>query len=115
MVENQKRRLRPSSSGLRNGVFFPFHFSDGYDDENDDYIIKENETWERFLIIKLIGKGSFGQVVEAIDTTTQEKVAIKIIKNRTSFTNQALTEIRILSKLNKKDPKDEKNIGILFF
>ena len=83
----------------------------GYDDANSDYIVKEGEFWNnRFHIHRLIGKGSFGQVVEATDTVNQEKVAIKIIKNKTSFARQAEIEMRIVRFLNSKDPDDTKNI-----
>ncbi|KAJ3098913.1 Dual specificity tyrosine-phosphorylation-regulated kinase 1A [Phlyctochytrium planicorne] len=83
----------------------------GYDDENDDYIVREGELWnDRFYIIKLLGKGSFGQVVEAYDRASNAHVAIKIIKNRKNFYNQAMVEIRILQHLNTKDTDDSKCI-----
>ncbi|KAJ3215293.1 Dual specificity tyrosine-phosphorylation-regulated kinase 1B [Dinochytrium kinnereticum] len=83
----------------------------GCDDENDDYIVREGELWnDRFYIIKLLGKGSFGQVVEAYDRASNSHVAIKIIKNRKTFYNQAMVEIRILQHLNSKDSDDTKCI-----
>ncbi|KAJ3416783.1 Dual specificity tyrosine-phosphorylation-regulated kinase 1A [Chytridiales sp. JEL 0842] len=89
----------------------PSNNNNGYDDENDDYIFKEGEVWEdRFYIRKQLGRGSFGQVFEAYDHTCNQNVAIKVIKNRKTFYNQALTEIRILDYLNKKDPDDSKFI-----
>ena len=85
----------------------------GFDDENDDYVIKQDEIWnQRFQVLKLIGRGSFGQVVEALDLLSGGKVAIKIIKNRPAFTNQAHMEIRIVKFLNSKDPEDVKNVGM---
>lgn len=37
--------------------------NDGYDDENNDYIIRGGEKFlDRYEIDSLIGKGSFGQV-----------------------------------------------------
>jgi len=59
-----------------------------------------------------MGKGSFGQVVEAYDKLTKDRVAIKVIKNRKSFYNQALIEIRILEFLNSKDIDDCNYIGM---
>lgn len=39
-------------------------FNDGYDDDNYDYIVKNGEKWmDRYEIDSLIGKGSFGQVL----------------------------------------------------
>eukprot|EP00939_MAST-03C_sp_MAST-3C-sp1_P000078 g78.t1 len=77
------------------------------DDENYNYIIQENEVLaDRYIVECRIGKGSFGQVVRALDRTTKRLVAIKIIKSRSAFTKQAQTEISVLKFLNKKDPED---------
>ena len=54
-----------------------------------------------------MGKGSFGQVVQAYDKEAQKNVAIKIIKSKTPFFKQAKTEIELLQYLNKKDPNDQ--------
>jgi dual specificity tyrosine-phosphorylation-regulated kinase 1 len=87
-------------------------YNDGYDDENNDYIIRPGEVWEdRFEIKQCLGKGSFGQVVHAFDRDNQEEVAIKIVKNRKSFAVQAQVEIRILKCLNAKDPDNVHPIG----
>jgi len=41
--------------------------NDGYDDENYDYIIRGGEKFQdRYEIDSLIGKGSFGQVMNTI-------------------------------------------------
>ncbi|XP_072409601.1 dual specificity tyrosine-phosphorylation-regulated kinase 1B isoform X3 [Chiloscyllium punctatum] len=79
-------------------------YNDGYDDDNYDYIVKNGEKWmERYEIDSLIGKGSFGQVVKAYDHHEQEWVAIKIIKNKKAFLNQAQIELRLLELMNKHD------------
>ncbi|XP_078062464.1 dual specificity tyrosine-phosphorylation-regulated kinase 1B-like isoform X1 [Mustelus asterias] len=79
-------------------------YNDGYDDDNYDYIVKNGEKWmERYEIDSLIGKGSFGQVVKAYDHHEQEWVAVKIIKNKKAFLNQAQIELRLLELMNKHD------------
>ncbi|KAL2084482.1 hypothetical protein ACEWY4_020000 [Coilia grayii] len=79
-------------------------YNDGYDDDNYDYIVKNGEKWlDRYEIDSLIGKGSFGQVVKAYDHHEQEWVAIKIIKNKKAFLNQAQIELRLLELMNKHD------------
>ncbi|XP_064425393.1 dual specificity tyrosine-phosphorylation-regulated kinase 1B isoform X1 [Latimeria chalumnae] len=79
-------------------------YNDGYDDDNYDYIVKNGEKWmDRYEIDSLIGKGSFGQVVKAYDHHEQEWVAVKIIKNKKAFLNQAQIELRLLELMNKHD------------
>lgn len=58
----------------------------------------------------MIGKGSFGQVVRAIDHKTKKPIAIKIIRNKKRFHHQALVEVRILDELRKKDVNNEHNV-----
>ncbi|KAJ1523069.1 hypothetical protein ONE63_002192 [Megalurothrips usitatus] len=79
-------------------------FNDGCDDDNHDYIIKHGEKFlDRYEIDSLIGKGSFGQVVKAFDHEEQCQVAIKIIKNKKPFLNQAQIEVKLLEMMNKAD------------
>jgi len=98
-------------------------YNDGYDDSNYDYIIHPGEILEgRYLLKERIGKGSFGQVVRAIDLSRSSsindgqgrkgdgkpvEVAIKIIKSKKPFKKQALTEIDILTMLKLRDPHDQ--------
>ncbi|XP_013787704.2 serine/threonine-protein kinase minibrain-like [Limulus polyphemus] len=75
--------------------------NDGYDDENHDYIITHGEkVVDRYEIDCLIGKGSFGQVVKAYDIEEECHVAIKIIKNKKPFLNQAQIEVNLLEMMN---------------
>ncbi len=86
--------------------------NNGWDDENYDYILTPNELIhdDRYQLQRRIGKGSFGQVVKAIDTRTKQEVAIKIIKSKKPFLMQAKTEIALLTHLNENDEDDEHNI-----
>ncbi|XP_031626316.1 dual specificity tyrosine-phosphorylation-regulated kinase 2 isoform X2 [Contarinia nasturtii] len=83
----------------------------GYDDDNGSYnkIIHDHISY-RYEILEVIGKGSFGQVVRALDYKTNKPVAIKIIRNKKRFHHQALVEVRILDELRKKDPNNEHNV-----
>lgn len=70
------------------------------------------ERWnDRYEIESLIGKGSFGQVVKAYDLHNKEWVAIKIIKNKKAFHQQALVEKRLLELLNRHDPEGKYYVG----
>lgn len=94
----------------------PKTLNNGYDDENADYIVKLGETFaDRYVILSHLGKGSFGQVVKAYDRVKNEYCAIKIIKNKTPFYNQALTEIKLLEFMNKKDANDQYFVGNIYY
>lgn len=53
----------------------------------------------------------FFQVVKAYDRAEQEWVAIKIIKNKKAFLNQAQIEVRLLELMNKHDTEMKYYIG----
>jgi dual specificity tyrosine-phosphorylation-regulated kinase 2/3/4 len=74
----------------------------GYDDERGDYLIVVGDHLSyRYEIIDILGKGSFGQVVRCIDHKTGVLVAVKIIRNKKRFHQQALVEVNILQKLRE--------------
>ncbi|KAI1306174.1 hypothetical protein F5Y03DRAFT_143533 [Xylaria venustula] len=80
----------------------------GYDDERGDYsIIMGDHLAYRYEIVDVLGKGSFGQVVRCIDHKTGGLVAVKIIRNKKRFHQQALVEVNILKKLREWDPKNK--------
>ena len=77
-----------------------------WDDKNCDYIIRDGDMVDngRYRLIKVIGSGSFGQVVKAIDTQQGNiEVAIKVIKNKPAFHRQAKMEVELLQYLNGLD------------
>lgn len=89
-------------------------YNDGYDDDNHDYIVKNGEKFlDRYEIDSLIGKGSFGQVVKAYDLVEKDHVAIKIIKNKKPFLNQAQIEVKLLEMMNRADVDNKYFIGKL--
>lgn len=74
----------------------------GYDDERGDYkIISGDHLAYRYEIVDILGKGSFGQVARCVDHKTGGLVAIKIIRNKKRFHQQALVEVDILQKLRE--------------
>ncbi|KAG5996896.1 hypothetical protein E4U43_002774 [Claviceps pusilla] len=80
----------------------------GYDDDRGDYtIVPGDHLSYRYEIVDVLGKGSFGQVVRCIDHKLGVLVAIKIIRNKKRFHQQALVEVNILAKLREWDPKNK--------
>lgn len=74
----------------------------GYDDERGDYnIVNGDHLAYRYEVVDLLGKGSFGQVVRCIDHKHGALVAVKIIRNKKRFHQQALVEVDILKKLRE--------------
>jgi dual specificity tyrosine-phosphorylation-regulated kinase 2/3/4 len=73
----------------------------GYDDNEGNYLITTGDHLSfRFEILSILGGGSFGKVVKVKDHKTKQTLAIKIIKNKGKFFEQAREEIEILSYLN---------------
>ena len=58
--------------------------------------------------VRLLGQGTFGKVVEAIDTTNNKRVAIKIIRAIPKYRDASKIEVRVLQKLKEKDPTNKK-------
>jgi dual specificity tyrosine-phosphorylation-regulated kinase 2/3/4 len=74
----------------------------GYDDDRGDYnIVLGDHLAYRYEVVDMLGKGSFGQVVRCIDRKTGMLVAIKIIRNKKRFHQQALVEVNILQRLRE--------------
>ena len=72
----------------------------GYDDERGDYnIVLGDHLAYRYEVIDVLGKGSFGQVVRCVDHKDGGVVAVKIIRNKKRFHQQALVEVGILGRL----------------
>ncbi|XP_017785294.1 PREDICTED: dual specificity tyrosine-phosphorylation-regulated kinase 4 isoform X2 [Nicrophorus vespilloides] len=83
----------------------------GYDDDSGSYnkVLHDHISY-RYEILEVIGKGSFGQVIKALDHMTNKPVAIKIIRNKRRFHHQALVEVKILDHLRKKDADGSHNV-----
>ena len=54
----------------------------------------------------------FHQVCKAYDHLDKEYVAVKIIKNKKPFLNQAQIEVRLLELMNQQDPDGKYYIGM---
>ncbi|RMZ92706.1 hypothetical protein DV736_g4, partial [Chaetothyriales sp. CBS 134916] len=103
---NPRRVLTKPSKGVKN---------DGFDNEESDYILYVNDILgseeaghkNRYLILDVLGQGTFGQVVKCQNLKTQEVVAVKVIKNRTAYFNQSMMEVSVLDLLNQKLDKND--------
>ena len=96
----------------------PAH-NDGYDNEDYDYILYVNDLLgtedghkytipplntrsgakpfpPRYLILDVLGQGTFGQVVKCQNIKTHEIVAVKVVKNKPAYFNQSMMEVTLL-------------------
>lgn len=63
----------------------------------------------------MLGQGTFGKVVEALDTETNNRVAIKIIRAIPKYRDASRIEVRVLNKLKERDPSNRQCAVIAFF
>ncbi|KIK62520.1 hypothetical protein GYMLUDRAFT_242681 [Collybiopsis luxurians FD-317 M1] len=77
------------------------------DDKEGHYIIVPDDViHKRYRTVRLLGQGTFGKVVEAVDTFKNSRVAIKIIRAIPKYRDASKIEIRVLETLKKRDPQN---------
>ncbi|CAO3699641.1 unnamed protein product [Rhizopus stolonifer] len=97
-TNNPRRVLTKPSKPTKN---------DGYDNDDFDYILYVNDVLggaegHKYIILDVLGSGTFGQVVKCRNTKTEEVVAIKVVKNNQAYRNQSMMEVAILQILNQR-------------
>ncbi|THX34045.1 kinase-like protein [Aureobasidium pullulans] len=74
------------------------------DDDDGHYIVHDHaDLTERYSIVKLLGQGTFGKVVQAYDRRRNADVAIKIIRSVQKYRDASRIELRVLSTLACND------------
>ncbi|OAA58628.1 protein kinase [Niveomyces insectorum RCEF 264] len=74
------------------------------DDDDGHYIvIPESDLTDRYQMVKLLGQGTFGKVVQARDRRKNELVAIKIIRSVQKYRDASRIELRVLETLKAND------------
>ncbi|KAM4796906.1 dual specificity tyrosine-phosphorylation-regulated kinase 3 [Rhinophrynus dorsalis] len=83
----------------------------GYDDDQGGYtLVPHDQLAYRYEVLKVIGKGSFGQVAKVYDHKLHQHLALKMVRNEKRFHRQAAEEIRILEHLKKQDKTGSMNV-----
>ncbi|CAH9131999.1 unnamed protein product [Cuscuta epithymum] len=74
------------------------------DDKDGHYIFQLGENLTtRYKILRKIGEGTFGQVLECWDREQRELVAIKIIRSIKKYREAAMVEVDVLQLLGRYD------------
>ncbi|EKX35447.1 hypothetical protein GUITHDRAFT_118363 [Guillardia theta CCMP2712] len=79
---------------------------EGHDNREADLVIYVNDelvsstSGRKYVVIDKLGQGTFGQVVKCLGEN-DEHFAVKIVRNKPAYTNQALVENMILSIINQ--------------
>ncbi|KPP61894.1 dual specificity tyrosine-phosphorylation-regulated kinase 2-like [Scleropages formosus] len=82
----QNAKKRPGVFGASNNC--------GYDDDQGSYIfVPHDHLAYRYEVLKVIGTGTFGQVVRVYDHKTHQQVAIKMVRNKKRFHRLKLLDV----------------------
>lgn len=93
------------------GGFVLLPYNNGYDNERGDYnVVVHDHLAYRYEILGVLGKGAFGQTLKCFDYKTNECVAIKVIRNKRRFHQQAVIETKILKYIKENDPDERSNM-----
>lgn len=78
------------------------------DDDQGHFIVNQGDyVTSRYKILRLLGQGTFGKVVECYDKKLRKYVAIKIIRAVQKYRDASQIEIRVLRTLRENDPGNE--------
>ncbi|DBA04303.1 TPA: hypothetical protein N0F65_002065, partial [Lagenidium giganteum] len=85
----------------------------GLDNEDRNLIVHVrdvlgvSDSHRGYLVLELLGQGTFGQVFRCQNLETKEMVAVKVIRNHPSYYKQAIVEVQITGLLNRKYTAEE--------
>ncbi|EEB05969.1 CMGC/CLK protein kinase Lkh1 [Schizosaccharomyces japonicus yFS275] len=98
-VERVQVPIVPDTSGLGPADF---------DEEDGHYKVVANTNFtSRYTILRLLGQGTFGKVVQCFDQVTKKFCAIKIIRSIPKYREASLIELRVLKTISQNDPDNE--------
>ncbi|KAI8330453.1 kinase-like domain-containing protein [Chlamydoabsidia padenii] len=84
----------------------------GFDNIHSDYILYVNGILGgKYIVLEILGSGTFGQVAKCRNSITGDLVAVKVIKNKPAYLKQSTIEVETLKQLNHDwDPDDKHHI-----
>ncbi|KAJ3009554.1 dual specificity protein kinase kns1, partial [Thoreauomyces humboldtii] len=77
-------------------------------DKEGFFIVTENcQITPRYDVLRLLGQGTFGKVLEVYDREEDRNVAIKVVRALQKYTEASRVEIKVLQCLEQNDPYDQ--------
>ncbi|KAJ3178059.1 dual specificity protein kinase kns1 [Geranomyces variabilis] len=77
-------------------------------DKEGFFIVTDDcEITARYKVLRLLGQGTFGKVLEVLDREQNRKVAIKVVRALQKYTDASHVEIKVLRCLEEHDPYQE--------
>ncbi|GAB7359924.1 hypothetical protein MBLNU230_g7450t1 [Neophaeotheca triangularis] len=77
---------------------------DKVDDDDGHYLVQDgSKLGDRYTLVSLLGQGTFGKVVRAVDIRTRKEVAVKIIRAVPKYRDASRIELRVLQTLRAAD------------
>jgi len=99
------------AAALKRAGTFSMGSNFGYDDAEGSYVhVTHDHIAYRYEILRVLGKGSFGQVLKVFDHKMKQFAALKIVRNERRFLQQAKKEVKILEHILKEDKEDTANM-----
>ncbi|KAJ3131783.1 dual specificity protein kinase kns1 [Geranomyces variabilis] len=77
-------------------------------DKEGFFIVTDDcEITARYKVLRLLGQGTFGKVLEVLDREQNQRVAIKVVRALQKYTDASHVEIKVLRCLEEHDPYQE--------
>ncbi|KTW28929.1 hypothetical protein T552_01557 [Pneumocystis carinii B80] len=78
-----------------------------FDDDDGHYIVIPNsDLTPRYKIIKVLGQGTFGKVIQCYDRLKKDYCAIKVIRSVQKYRDASMIELRVLRTISENDPEN---------
>ncbi|POW17079.1 hypothetical protein PSTT_00921, partial [Puccinia striiformis] len=94
------------------------------DDKEGHYIVRPDDMLgdHRYQVVKLLGQGTFGKVVQATDlhapidrSGRRKEVAVKVIRAVQKYRDASKIEIKVLNLLRERDPDNVNDLSLTEF
>ncbi|XP_073435637.1 dual specificity protein kinase CLK3 isoform X1 [Dendrobates tinctorius] len=114
-LHRTSRRHRSRSGSFSSKSHRSAKNSQSIEDDKEGHLVCRigDRILDRYEIVRILGEGTFGRVVECLDHHRRNtRVALKIIRNIRKYREAAQMEINVLKKIQEQD-KENKNMCVM--